>query len=98
MLQTTRGVFVAAVLLVAAAPGRGDEPPAIRLAEVIEEARVQNPEIKAARARAQAASYVPAQASATAHSESPSLGLLQQHEADHGRNDHEMDNDDNGQH
>src|SRR5436309_7352316 len=64
MSQTTRGVFVAAVLLVAAAPGRGDEPPAIRLAEVIEEARVQNPEIKAARARAQAASYVPAQASA----------------------------------
>src|SRR5437870_1696028 len=64
MSQTTRGLFVAAVLLVATAPGRGDEAPAIRLAEVIEEARVQNPEIKAARARAQAAAYLPAQASA----------------------------------
>src|SRR3989442_15825953 len=64
MSQTTRGLFVAAVLLVGTAPGRGDEPPVIRLAEVIEEARGQNPEIKAARARAQAAAYVPRQAPA----------------------------------
>ena len=64
MSQTTRGLFVAAVLLAGTAPGRGDEAPAIRLAEVIEEARVQNPGIKAARARAEAAAYVPAQASA----------------------------------
>ena len=63
MSETTRALLVAALLLVGrAAPG--DEPSAIRLADVIEEARVQNPEIKAARARAQAAAYMPRQASA----------------------------------
>ena len=37
-------------------------------------------------------------ASAAAHAEAAALGALQQHEADHGRNDHEMNDDDDGLH
>jgi outer membrane protein TolC len=43
---------------------REPEPPSLRLTDVIEEARAQNPDITAARARAQAAAYLPRQVSA----------------------------------
>ena len=64
MSETARAVLVATLLLGSAGPVRGEEVQAIRLADVIEEARVQNPDIKAARARAQAAAYLPPQVSA----------------------------------
>jgi len=63
MSQTT-SALLAAALLFGGAAARGDEPSAIRLADVIEEARTQNPELKAARARAEAAAFMPRQASA----------------------------------
>ena len=65
MSQMTRPLLLATLLLMGrTAPARGDEPPPIRLTDVIEEARLQNPDITAARARAQAAAYVPRQVSA----------------------------------
>ena len=59
-MHTTKTLLVAALLSAAARAHGG----ALRLAEVVEEARTRNPDIQAARARAQAASYLPKQASA----------------------------------
>ena len=58
--------FLAALLLAGAgaALALGDDRSATRLADLIEEARLRNPDIKAAEARAQAAAYVPRQVSA----------------------------------
>src|SRR2546422_1745679 len=63
MSETTRSLLVAALLL-AGMRACGDEPPVLRLDDAIEEAQATNPEIKAARARAQAAGYLPPQVSA----------------------------------
>ena len=57
-------LLVVAALLLAGTPVCGDQPPVLRLDDAIEEAQATNPEIKAARARAAAAAYVPRQASA----------------------------------
>src|SRR5439155_101979 len=57
-------LLVVAALLLAGTPVCGDPPPILRLDDAIEEAQATNPEIKAARARAAAAAYMPRQASA----------------------------------
>ena len=51
------------VSLAGVSPARAEEP-VLRLADVVDEVRRQNPELQAARERARAASYMPAQASA----------------------------------
>src|SRR5947208_13474991 len=59
--QSRVALLVVAALLLAGTPVCGDPPPILRLDDAIEEAQATNPEIKAARARAAAAAYMPRQ-------------------------------------
>jgi outer membrane protein, heavy metal efflux system len=63
-MSRTMRCLVLGALLAEAHPAVGEVPSGISLTNVVEEARQHNPEIKGARARAQAAAYLPRQAAA----------------------------------
>jgi outer membrane protein, heavy metal efflux system len=65
-VRTFKIGIIAAIIVALARPSAGDEqaPATLRLADVLAQARSQNPMIAAARERAKAASFAPVQASA----------------------------------